>query len=147
MCVSDGLTTLWTTYACDAPYGGVFKFYDIEPLGKGEVTKFNPVHCNNDLDVTSHPGVRRNPDMQGNKARAYATMITPQGKRPIVHRCNECSIKVDDFPIDVPIQFFQAVIATGSSTAEFCRKTGLSEEDTLLPDTMEGKGFIFPKTF
>ena len=68
-------------------------------------------------------------------------MITPQGRAPITERCNEVHIKVDDFPIDVPIRFFRAVIATGSHTSEFVQKTGLdfSMNPGNLPDMMSDR--------
>merc|ERR1712130_271347 len=106
---------------------------------KGEVTRFHPLHADYDPDLSEHPGVRRNPgrmQMLGEKAggKSYATIQTPAGKRPIHHRVNECSIKVDDWPIDIPIQFFRSVIATGSSTAAFVQQSGLSlDEVSDLP--------------
>jgi len=89
---------------------------------KGELSTFNPIHCDEDFDRKD----RTVSSIGNNKfAKSYATMTTPQGKVPINYRVNECHVKVDDFPIDVPISFFRAFLCTGSSTADVLEKSGL----------------------
>ena len=58
------------------------------------------------------------------------------GKKPITSRMNWCDVKVSDYPIPVPIKFFNCLLATGSSTPDILNLPGLSidpEWDSMFP--------------
>ena len=49
---------------------------------------------------------------------------------------NWCDVKVSDYPIPVPIKFFNCLLATGSSTPDILNLPGLSidpEWDSMFP--------------
>lgn len=97
---------------------------------KGEVTAFKPVAINDDMELTEKHNRRES------AGRAYATIVTPQGKKPITSRMNWCDVKVADYPIPVPIKFFNCILATGSSTPDILNLPGISidqEWDSMFP--------------
>lgn len=98
---------------------------------KGEVVGFKPIGINEDTELTE--SFNRN---TGHRGKSYATIVTPSGKKPITSRMNWCDVKVSDYPIPVPIKFFNCLLATGSSTPDILNLPGLSidpEWDSMFP--------------
>ena len=94
---------------------------------KGEVNSFEPREFMNDPDVW-----KTSRQADHHVVKRYATMVTPMGKKPIMHRLNECTVNVADYPLPVPITFFNCLIATGSSAGETANLRGLRLEDDHL---------------
>ena len=71
-----------------------------------------------------------------NKTR-YATIVTPQGKKPVLHRMNECTINVPDYPLPVPISFCNCYVATGSSSHQTTKIPGLHIDDSQMDEMFQ----------
>jgi len=101
---------------------------------KGEVDSFQPRTFANDTDLWKD---QRAADHHVHKQ--YATMVTPMGKKPIMHRLNECTVKVPDYPLPVPITFYNCLVATGSSSGETAQLKGLALDDDKIDSLVKVK--------
>ena len=56
-----------------------------------------------------------------------------------MHRLNECTVKVPDYPLPVPITFYNCLVATGSSSGETAQLKGLALDDDKIDSLVKVK--------